>query len=195
MRNPYAIGKTIYLRAPEKEDVEGKWYQWFSDPEVTQYLSDRWWPNTVELQAQFFESIQNTKDRLVLCICAKETDEHIGICSLSSINWVHRYADIALIIGDSKYRNGTVAIDTLALLADIAFNRLNLMNLKSFHVSINPFTPLLEKIFGFVEVGRYKELLSFKGDYVDAVASQLTRADWKARNQKSNKKVDRATPI
>ena len=187
MKNPYAIGRAIYLRAPERSDIEKNWYEWFSDPEITQYLSGHYWPNTVELQTVFFDSIQNTKDRLVLCICTKDTDEHIGICNLSLISWVHRYADIALIIGDQKYRNGAIAIEALALLVDIAFNRLNLLNLKSFHVSTNPFTPLLEKIFGFVEVGRYKELISINGKYVDAIASQLTMVDWRKRNVTTRK--------
>lgn len=186
MNNPYAMGKTIYLRAPRAEDVDGNWYKWFSDPEITQYLADRWWPNTVDDQARFFESIQCTRDRLVLSICEKEADEHIGVCSLGAINWVHRYADIALVIGEKKYRNGIVAIEALALLADIAFNRLNLLNLKSFHVSTNPFTPLLEKIFGFTEVGRYRQLIYFRGTYADAIATQLTRADWESRNQKAS---------
>lgn len=184
MMNPYAIGKTIYLRAPRADDVEGNWYQWFSDPEITQYLTDRWWPNTPELQARFFDSLRHSRERLVLSICDRETDGHIGVCSLGAINWVHRYADVALVIGEMKYRNGAVAIEALALLIDIAFNRLNLLNLKSFHVSTNPFTPLLERIFGFREVGRYRELIHFRGAYADAIASQLTRADWEGRNRK-----------
>lgn len=183
MRNPYAIGKAIYLRAPTADDVEGNWHQWFSDPEITQYLADRWWPNSVEDQTRFFDSLRNSRDRLVLSICDKETDEHIGVSSLSAINWVHRYADIALVIGERKYRNGAVAIETLALLTDIAFNRLNLFNLKSIHVSTNPFTPLLEKIFGFTEVGRFRKMFHFRGDYVDAVVTQLDRSDWEARNR------------
>ncbi len=184
MRNPYAIGKTVYFRAPTADDVEGNWHQWFSDPEITRYLADRWWPNTVEDQTRFFESIQRSRDRLVLSICDRETDEHVGVCSLGAINWVHRYADIALVIGEKKYRNGAVAIESLALLVDIAFNRLNLLNLKSLHVSINPFTPQLEKIFGFIEIGRYRQLIYCDGNYVDGVATQLPRADWEARNRK-----------
>ncbi len=56
MKNPYSIGKQIYLRAPEREDLEGNWYEWLSDPEITQYLGDRSWPNNKEKQKEFFES-------------------------------------------------------------------------------------------------------------------------------------------
>ena len=183
MNNPYAIGKSIYLRAPSLEDIDGNWYQWFSDPEVTQYLGDRYWPNTKESQAVFFESIKNARDRLVLCICLIETDEHIGVCNLSAINWVHRHADVALIIGEKKYRNGAIAVETMSLLLNIAFNRLNFRNIKASHIATNPSTPILLKMFGFQEVGRFSKISYFCGKYVDSVFSQLSRLDWASRNK------------
>lgn len=183
MKNPYAIGKTIYLRAPTAEDAEGNWYQWFSDPETTQFLGDRFWPNSKELQVAFYESIKNNRERLVLSICSSESDEHIGICNLSNINWVHRYADVALVIGDKRNRNGTIAVETMTLLLDIAFNRLNLLNLRTSHISANAHTPLLERIFGFREVGRFKSFQYFRGKYFDSVISQLSRDDWATRNK------------
>ena len=186
MKNPYAIGKTIYLRAPSADDIQGNWYQWFSDPEVTQYLGDRFWPNTKESQAVFFESIKSTKERLVLCICLTETDEHIGVCNLSAINWVHRHADIALVIGEKNYRNGAIAVETMSLLLDIAFNRLNFKNIKASHISTNPITPVLLKMFGFREAGKFIKLSFFRGEYVDSVFSQISREDWASRNKGSS---------
>ncbi len=182
MINPYAIGKKIYLRAPTEEDVAGNWYQWLSDPEITAFLGERWWPNTVDSQLSFYNSIKDTNNRLILAICDKETDEHIGVCNLSSISWVHRNADIAFIIGQKEFRTGVYAIETMALMLHIAFNRLNLLNLKSTHISSNPYTPLLEKMFGFTEVGRLKEYLFYKGTYADLVIAQLNRKDWAKRN-------------
>jgi ribosomal-protein-alanine N-acetyltransferase len=187
MLNPYAIGKKIYLRAPIEEDVTGNWYQWLSEPEITAFLVERWWPNTIESQFAFFNSIKNNKERLVLSICDSKTDLHIGVCNLSSINWVHRNADVALIIGDKNYRNGTYAIETMSLLLQIAFLRLNLLNLKSSHVSSNPYTPILEKMFGFKEVGRFSNYMFSNNEYVDLVLSQLKKEEWISRNKKKHK--------
>src|SRR5688572_12862249 len=106
MVNPYAIGRTVYLRAPAAGDVAGRWYQWFSDPDLTQFLSERWWPNTLEAQTAFYESSRVATDRLVLAVCDVNTDEHVGICSLSAISWLHRHADIAFVIGEKSHRNG-----------------------------------------------------------------------------------------
>jgi RimJ/RimL family protein N-acetyltransferase len=183
MINPYAIGKKIYLRAPIEEDISGDWYQWFSDPETTSFLGDRWWPNTIESQLSFFNSIKGSKDRLVLMICDMSSDLPIGVCNLNAISWVHRNAEIALVIGNKNYRNGTYAIETLSLLLQIAFNRLNLLNLKSTHISSNPYTPLLEKMFGFIEAGRLSNFLFSNGDFFDLVITHLTKSNWVKRNE------------
>ena len=57
MKNPYSVGKSIYLRAPERDDLDGKWYEWLSDPEISQFLADRTWPNNKKKQEDFFESL------------------------------------------------------------------------------------------------------------------------------------------
>ena len=186
MDNPYAIGKLLYLRAPTREDAtDSSWFEWFSDPDVTRYLGEtRYWPNTREMQVDFYEESKKTKDRLVLLVCVKETDELIGVCNLSAINWVHRHADIALVIGEEKYRNGPAAVETMSLMLDIAFNKLNLMNVKAGHMETNPMTAALCKLFKFKEVGRYSKIAYYFGEYVDTILYQLSRHDWIARNKK-----------
>ena len=57
MKNPYIVGKSIYLRHPTLEDVEGDWYEWLSDPEITKYLPERYWPNSIESQIEFFNNL------------------------------------------------------------------------------------------------------------------------------------------
>lgn len=183
MINNYAVGKSLYLRSPTIDDVGGRWYQWFSDREITQYLGDRYWPNTIEMQRDFFESNKTQREKLILSICHKENDEHIGVCSLASINWVHRFAELSLIIGEKKYRNGLFAIETVSLLLNIAFNRLNLNNIKASYNTANPHTPVLLKIFGFSEVGRFKKIDFFEGNYYDSIFLQLSREAWSERNK------------
>lgn len=182
MINPYCTGKTVYLRAPTQADAEGAWYQWFSDPETTSFLVDRFWPNTAAEQMNFVKSLESARDRLVLSVCLRN-DQHIGVCSLSAINWVHRFADIAIVIGEKAHRIGPAAVETMALLLETAFLRLNLLNIKSVHMSSNPVTPLLEKTFGFVPCGRYEKIAFHQGKQVDLVMTKLSSEDWLARNQ------------
>ena len=182
MINPYEIGNKIYLRTPTKSDLSGNWYQWFSDPETTEFLIDRWWPNSEEAQEIFYNQIILSKSSLVLSVCDKKTDKHIGVCSLSSINWVHRNADIALVIGDKKYKNGLVAVEIMTMLIKIAFKRINLLNLKSVFVSNHPTTPSLVNLFKFKQVGVLKDYFFYNDKYVDVIITQLKREDWQKRN-------------
>ena len=186
MKNPYAIGKNVYLRAPTIEDAEGEWYQWFSDPETTRFLSDRYLPNTIDQQINFLKYAQEANDRIVLCICSIEDGKHIGSCGFSAIDWFRKSADVAIVVGDKNYKQGPVTIEGMALLLEVAFKRLGLVNLLSVHVASNPFTPLINKIFGFEEVGKFKNFALFEGEYTDLIMSQLARKEWVARNQKSS---------
>ena len=183
MKNPYEIGKIVYLRPPEEEDLDSKWYTWLNDAETTQYLGDRYWPNTKANQKEFYESIKNSKTRLVLLVIDKKSDQLIGVCSLNNISFFHGKAEIALIIGEKNFRKGVYSIDIVALLLKIAFTRLNLRNLITSRLSLNKLTEGLEKIFGFRKIGIFKGLAFYNGKYEDIVYSQLTREDWNKRNQ------------
>ena len=174
MKNPYSIGKDIYLRTPTKEDLNGKWHEWFSDPEVTRYLSDRWWPNSIEMQESFFNQINTSKTRLVLSIVDKKTDKHIGVGSLGAINWVHRYADLAIIIGEKEFRNGMYSVQAYHQFISIAFTKLNLKNLKSYYISENTAAKNIHVNFGFESVGSLKNFF-FNGDkFIDINIEQLS---------------------
>ena len=184
MNNPYAIGSKIYLRAPTLQDAEGSWHEWFSDPETTKYLVDRYLPNSKEKQIAFFESLQNSSDRIVLSICKKEDDEHIGVCGLSAINWFHKSADYTYVIGKKDPDNSPIILEAVGLLLDISFMRLNLSNLKSAYAGSNKVTPLIDKMFGFRVVGKLKDFIICGGKRDDLIISQLSKKSWLSRNSK-----------
>lgn len=185
MINPYAIGTKIYLRAPTMEDAEGNWYQWFSDPEITKYLVDRYLPNSKESQIDFFRSLKDSRDRIVFSICKIENDEHIGVCGLSSINWFHSNADLTYVIGIEQPDNANIIIEAVRLLLESAFNRMNLMNLRSVHAGSNSVTPLIDKMFGFKPIGILTDFIICDGKRDDVHISQLSKKDWLKRNNQN----------
>ena len=131
MYNPYAVGAHLYLRHPTLSDAEGAWHEWLSDEETTRWLGLRHWPNSIERQRNFYASCTKGEDRLVLSIVDMQTDKHIGVCNLNGISWVHRYCDIAVVIGDAEYRKGPYVVEAFSLLLRIAFLRLNMRLVKS----------------------------------------------------------------
>lgn len=186
MKNPYAIGSKIYLRAPTLQDAEGSWHEWFSDPETTKYLVDRYLPNSKEKQVAFFESLQDSRERVVFSICKIENDEHIGVCGLSAINWFHKNADISYVIGKKDSGASSIIMEAVSLLLDISFTRLNLSNLRSAHAASNTVTPLIDKMFGFKVIGKLEDFIICDGKRDDLVISQLSKKDWLLRNKKSD---------
>ena len=184
MNNPYAIGSKIYLRAPTLKDAEGSWHEWFSDPQTTKYLVDRYLPNSKEKQIAFFQSLQNSTDRIVFSICKIENDEHIGICGLSAINWFHSNADISYLIGNEQPDNANIIIEVVSLLLESAFNRMKLLNHRSTHAGFNPVTPLIDKMFGFKVIGKLTDYIICDGQRDDLNISQLSKEDWLSRNKK-----------
>lgn len=182
MYNSYSVGAHLYLRHPTISDAEGAWHEWLSDEETTRWLGLRHWPNSIEKQRDFYASCVKSEDRLVLSIVDIESDKHIGVCNLSGISWVHRYCDIAVVIGDKEYRKGPYVLEAFSLLLRIAFLRLNMRLVKSSFACTNEASQALHDVFRFKEVGRLPGLLWDHGRYVDNVIAMLARNDWMTRN-------------
>jgi len=182
MYNAYVVGSHVYLRHPTLTDVEGPWHEWLSDEETTRWLGLRYWPNSVEQQREFYDSCKPNDDRLVLSIVDIASERHIGVCNLSGINWVHRYCDMAIVIGDRDYRKGPHLLEAVSLLLRTAFMRLNLRVVKSSFAASNEASGALHSVFRFQEVGRLKQLFWDHGRYVDSVIMMLRREDWFERN-------------
>ncbi len=182
MYNEYIGGKSVYLRHPNNDDVTGKWHEWLSDWETTMYMSDRFWPNCKESQMDFYDSILLDKSRLVLSAVLKSNEKHIGVVSLSGINWVHQYADVAILIGEKEYRSGSIAAEIFSLILKVAFLKFNLRNVKSAYCSSNKGSQALHRMFKFKSVGSYEELLVVNGKSEALNVEILSKESWVSRN-------------
>ena len=125
----FLIGRTVYLRPPdlEKDVRSGAWFTWFNDKATTQYLpSQGIWPNTLEKQVAYVESLKEDRARLSLCIIDRQTEKHIGVISLYNIDLVVRRANISIVIG-AKQHAPEAPLESMALMTEHAFDRLNLL--------------------------------------------------------------------
>ena len=182
MKNSFATGNQIYLRPASLSDAKGNWYKWLNDRETTKYLVNQFWPNTKELQIQFIKNSIKNKDRLIFCVCLKRNDKQIGQCALSHINWVHRFADISIIIGEKKYKKGTLALETYNLLLQIAFERFNLLNVRS--ATCDPMTKKFHEFLRFKKAGFFKEFIFIDNKYFDLQYYCMRRKDWLQKDKK-----------
>jgi RimJ/RimL family protein N-acetyltransferase len=191
MHNPYVVGKHCYLRHPTQEDADGAWHEWFSDEETTRYLNSRYWPNSLESQKAFYQTILQVGNRLVLSIVDVESDKHIGVCNLSNINWVHRYSEMALIIGKKDFRAGPYAVEATSLLLRIAFQRLNLRMVKSDYVETNTSSEIIHRLFRFEKTGQVDDIFWDEGSYVPIVQMVLRKKVWQRRRSKKITETDK----
>ena len=181
MLNPYAIGKLCYLRIPEESDVNSSWYEWFSDPIVTKYLSDRFWPNSKAEQLDFVKRLASDKNRMVLLVCDLESDSPRGIVSLANINFVHRYASFSIVMPYLVNKDSRVTFEASMLLLNIAFKKLNLLNIKSFTASSNHASINMQKLLGFEVIGAFSDIYRIDGELNNEVCMQLKTENWRSQ--------------
>ena len=157
----------IYLREVRLSDVNETYYNWINDPNINQFLETRFLPRSLQNIEQFVRSMDGKNDEILFAICIKENDIHIGNIKLGPINWIHRFADISLLIGDKNYWGKGIATEAIKLISSFGFNELNLHKLKAGCYVDNKGS---EKAFvkaGYFIEGTLKQHFFFKGNYRD----------------------------
>ena len=124
----FLAGEYCNLIALNEEHVwNSSWYGWFNNLESTKGTEHHRFPNTRALQLKFFqEEVTGRKDNLILGITELDEGKLVGVISLSSINYVDRKANIAIMIGEEKYRSVSIALDAHKMLIAHGFDELNL---------------------------------------------------------------------
>ena len=119
----------IFLRNVCLDDVNDSYYQWLNDPQVNQFLETRFMVQSKTKIAEFVTSKDGSSDEILLAICDKKLDLHIGNIKIGPINWVHRRADISLLIGNKAYWGKGIASQAIQLISQFAFQTLDLNKL------------------------------------------------------------------
>ena len=78
MKRPFLVGENIYLRTITEDDLNENYREWFNDEEVCRYNSHHRFPNYDENMRDYYESVIKSRTNLILAMCDKKTDQHIG---------------------------------------------------------------------------------------------------------------------
>jgi len=170
-------GKRLYLREVRPSDVSENYYRWMNDPEVTHYLESRFYPNSIEGLREYVESKLGDRDNVFLAIVLKEGGRHIGNIKLGPINWIHRFADVGIVIGEKDCWGKGYATESIRLVVDYAFHVLNLHKVTAGCYSLNEGSAKAFQKAGFVVEGTHRQQYYCCGSYVDGVLLGLTRSD------------------
>lgn len=136
------------------DDSQRKWYEWQS--------SD---PNT---------------EMFVICVDKPDVEDEfdiVGVCGLTSIDWVHRRAEFSCYVFPNQQRKG-YANSALHVLFDHAFDDLNLNLIWGETFAGNPALDFFIDVLGMKEEGIRRQFYYKKGKYIDAHMLSITREEW-----------------
>lgn len=162
-------GKRIYLREVRLSDVNENYYKWLNDPEVNRYLETKYIPQSFENIRKYVEKMNAKADEIFLAICLKEGDLHIGNIKLGLINWIHRYGEVSLIIGEKTYWGKGYASEAIRCLTDFAFKTLGLHKLIASFYDCNKGSIRAFEKAGYVVEGILKYFFYFDRRFIDRI--------------------------
>ncbi len=118
-------GDLVRLRAREPED-EPLSYEWFNDPEVTEFLTLRY-PLSHKNQREFLDAHSTPgHSGASFAIVAKADETYIGGCDLAPTSAENRSASLGIAIGDKKHWDGGYGTDAMRTLCQFGFEHMNL---------------------------------------------------------------------
>ena len=162
-------GEKIFLREVRREDVNENYYQWMNDNEITRYTESRYYPYSMEQLQVFVGSLDGKREDVFLAIIGKAGNKHIGNIKLGNIDWIHRRANIGVIIGAKNCWGKGYASEAISLLSEYAFKKLNLYKVWAGCYANNIGSIKAFQKAGFKEEGVQKRHYYYDGDYVDVV--------------------------
>jgi [ribosomal protein S5]-alanine N-acetyltransferase len=168
-QNIYLEGDRIYLRGIGLDDVNENYCRWLNDPEVNRYLESRFYPHTLDTLRNFVSSKIGDTDSPFFAIIVKDGDRHIGNIKIGPINYIHRFGDVGLLIGEKDCWNKGYGSEAIRLVVKYAFKILNLHKLTAGFYENNVQSIKAFQKAGFVQEGIRKSQYFVEGKYVDDV--------------------------
>lgn len=178
MVEPFLVGCDIYLRRLTKKDLEGNYFNWLNDHEVTRWMQHGLFPNSEEKMLSFYNAISNSTSDLIFAIALKDGDCHIGNIGIHKIHSFFRSAEIGILIGEKDCWGKGFGEQAVRLVVEHAFLRLNLHRLFAGAVVNNMGSVQMFKKVGFQKEGILRDAYFCEGSYYDCVQLSLLQSEW-----------------
>jgi len=177
MKNAFLIGKKIYLRSLENDDLLNL-VRWLSDENVTRNLQQGDRPPTLEILKEAYDVEGTNPSQIPFAVIDKKTNKHVGWTGLFEINWISRYADMRIFVGEKKFWGKGIATESQKLVIEYGFDKLNLHRITAgtSGACIGE-QKALKKLYMKHE-GTSKEAMYRNGKYYDTVHFGIIKQDY-----------------
>jgi len=177
----FVAGNRLYLRPLADSDATAEYLQWLNDPEVLRFRAPKAFPMTMASLRRWIESIPDRGD-LVLAICETVGDRHIGNISLNSILWLHRHAELSIMIGARDLWGKGYGCEAITLLSRHGFGNLGLHRIWA--ESPNPaFTAAMRRL-NWLHEGTKRQAFLLDGSFVDIECWGVLAHEFAAKGQR-----------
>lgn len=151
---------------------------WRNDERVYKWCRQRE-PLTQEQHLSWFKSLHgNDKIKMYAIELMDEngSENLVGVCGLTDIDWINRRAEFSLYIGPEYWKKGLGEI-SLRLLLDKAFKTHNLNSVWGESFDDNPATKMFKKV-GFEFEGVRREFYYRDGKYINASLWSILKSEY-----------------
>ncbi|GGB75614.1 acetyltransferase [Flavobacterium suaedae] len=169
-------GENIYLRALEPDDLAFL-YKIENDENIWE-VSNTITPYSRFLIRQYLENAHQDifeAKQLRLAICKKDSFEAIGLIDLFDFDPVNQRAGVGIIISDEENRSQGIGKESLGLLIEYAFKRLQLHQLYANISTDNQPSIVLFTGFGFKCIGVKKDWIKKYNGFADEALYQIIK--------------------
>lgn len=168
-------GKTVVLRAMEKEDCEMV-RKMFNDPEMEKNVVGWSFPLSRQAQERWYENhIGDQNFRFVI-----ETKEEgpVGIATLIDIDWKNRMAEHGIKLADNVKRGKGIGTDAVMALMRYAFDELQMNRLNGGRLVENIASGKLYHKCGWQDEGLRRQYAFKGGKYRDYIPMGILAEDY-----------------
>jgi RimJ/RimL family protein N-acetyltransferase len=169
----FLVGTHVELRPVTEADLDGPYAHWINDQASDVFTGHAQFPASRGDLLRYLESRTGTDRHIWLAIVTRPGAQHVGNIELSAIDWVHRTARFAILVGDKSAQGRGVGFEAGRLLISHAFGKLNLHRLELGVHPLNAAAIHLYRKLGFREEGRLREAFLRGGEFSDLLVMGL----------------------
>jgi RimJ/RimL family protein N-acetyltransferase len=168
-------GKRLFLRALEETDLPHL-HKWQNDPDITRQLADWHFPSSYHQQKKWYERVQDERETIRLAVVLNEGPV-IGYSGFWHIHWRDRWAEHAILIGESEYRSQGYGREVISTCVRYAFAEMGLRRVEAKILETNALSLKAYQACGFQVEGVLRQRSLRQGSWINTVVLGLLAAD------------------